>query len=47
METLLELQEIAWRLATAETVEERRELDELLRQTQTEVDAAELISTTA
>ena len=41
METLLDLQELAWRLLHAESVEERRELDELLRMTSTEVDSSE------
>jgi len=41
METLLDLQEIAWRLSTAESVEERRRLYELLRNTETEVDSSD------
>ena len=41
METLLDLQEIAWGLSTAESVEERRALYELLRSTETEVDSSD------
>jgi len=41
METLLDLQELAWRLSTAESVEERRKLYELLQSTATEVDSSD------
>lgn len=41
METLSDLQEIAWALAAADTVEERRALYERLRATETEVDSSE------
>jgi len=41
VETLLDLQEIAWQLRAAESVEERRALYELLRATETEVDSSE------
>jgi hypothetical protein len=39
METLLDLQEIAWRLSTAESVEERRALYALLESTETGIDS--------
>jgi len=39
METLLDLQEIAWRLSAAESVEERRALYALLESTETGVDS--------
>jgi len=39
METLLDLQEIAWRFSTAESVEERRELYALLEKTETGIDS--------
>ena len=42
METLLDLQEIAWRIREADSVEERRKLHALLRETQTEIDSSEL-----
>lgn len=41
VETLTDLQEIAWALAAAESVKERRALYELLRATETEVDSSE------
>ena len=47
METLLDLKEIAWRFAAAESVEERRELDLLLRSTETELDSEEELTPVA
>lgn len=38
-EVMSQLEKIAYLAAQADTVKERRELDELLRQTQTEIDA--------
>ena len=47
METLTDLQEIAWALLTAKTVEDHRALSKLLRETQTAIDEAQEASATA
>jgi len=41
METLFDLQEIAWQLSMAESIEERRKLYELLQSTETAVDSSD------
>jgi hypothetical protein len=42
--TMQELQEISLLISTAETIEDRRRLHELLRSTETEVDSSDELS---